>query len=167
MFNALKEFNNIIVSGPQRSGTRIGAKIIAHDTGKKYIDEADLNFHDFRLLNYYLNKGNIVVQCPGLCHMLHFIIREDTLIIIMRRSIEDIMLSESRKWSSDSRKLELVKYGYSSGIISTIKYDFWDSYQKPILGAHARSINYDQLKDHPMFVSDRKSFLWNQTHKES
>jgi len=163
MFETLNEFNNIVISGAQRSGTRITAKIIAYDTGKKYIDEKYLNFHDFRLLEWYLKKGNSVIQCPALCHLLHNIKDESTLVIVVRRAIEDIMLSESKHWSKISEKNELYKYGYSNGIISQIKYDYWQNYQKPILGERGREIQYHNLKNHKLFIKDRTGFKWNQT----
>jgi len=163
MFGSLKEFNNIVVSGPQRSGTRIAAKIITNDTGKNYIDEKDVNYHDFRLLEWYLNQGNVVVQCPGLCHLLHHITDESTLVIIVRRPIEEIISSEYNRWDKVSRKQELLKYGYSNGIISSIKYNFWDKVQKVTLSERAREINYHNLEKHPLWIKDRKNFRWDQT----
>lgn len=163
MFESLKEFSNIIVSGPQRSGTRIAAKIIAHDIDKIYIDEREINFHDFRLLQWYLNKGNSVIQCPGLCHLLHQITNKGTLIIQVRRSISQILSSERRQWSDEARLIELYKYGYSEGIISRIKYDFWDNVQQPILGDRGRNIEYEKLSIHPLFIKDRQNFRWDQT----
>ncbi len=163
MFESLKEFSNIVVSGPQRSGTRIAAKIVAADTEKLYIDEKDINFHDIRLLQYYLNQGNVVIQCPGLCHLLHYIVEESTLTIMVRRSIEAIISSEYRSWSEQARKIELHKYGYSEGVISRIKYDFWNKVQKPSLGERAREINFNNLESHRLFIKDRKNFRWDQT----
>ena len=163
MFEHLKKFSNIVISGPQRSGTRIAAKIIASDTGKNYIDERYISFHDFRLLQYYLQKGRVVVQCPGLCHLLHNIKRENTLIIMVRRSIEEIISSEYRVWEKDSERIELLKYGYTDGIISKIKYSFWDSEQRAILGRRAKEINFNDLESHHLFIKERKDFRWDQT----
>jgi len=169
MYESLKEFNSIIVSGPQRSGTRFAAKCIAQDTGKTYIDEKDINFHDFRLLEYYINKGNCVIQCPSLCHMLHLIPNPRALIIMMIRDIDDILLSQSRiGWYKEARLLELYKYGCTEGIISRIKYNFWHTYQKQILGNRARTIDYKYLQRHPLYISkkDRKEFSWDQTRSK-
>ena len=163
MFESLKQFTNIVISGPQRSGTRIVAKIVAADTEKLYIDEKDINFHDIRLLQYYLKQGNVVIQCPCLCHLLHYILDESTLIVVVRRSTNEIITSEYRSWSEQSRKIELHKYGYSEGVISRIKYDFWDKVQKPSLGDRGRDINFYNLKDHKLFINDRKNFRWDQT----
>jgi len=166
MFENIKDFKCIVVSGPQRSGTRIVAKAIAFDTDKTYIDEKDINFHDFRLLEWYLRKDNVVIQCPGLCHLLHRISDSFTLIVIVRRSIDEIISSEARiGWSELSMQNELYKYGYSSGVISRIKYEFWDTFQKPLLGNRGAEVNYNDLRDknHPLFISDRNHFKWDQT----
>lgn len=164
MFEHLTMFNRIVISGPQRSGTRIAAKIVASDTNKDYIDEKDINFQDFRLLEWYLAKDNVVIQCPGLCHKLHEIMADSTLIIVVRRPIVEIIASERRiGWNDVSEFPELIKYGYTSGIISRIKYDYWDTIQKPILIDRWGEINYHELDYHPLFKTDRSSFLWNQT----
>lgn len=163
MFETLKEFNNIVVSGPQRSGTRIAAKIIARDTDKSYIDEKDISYHDFRLLDWYLKQKNVVVQCPSLCHLLHHITSESTLVIVVHRPIEEIISSEYRCWNEGARKQELLKYGCIEGVISRIKYEFWSKVQKPILSERARDINYYNLRSHPLFVEERKNFRWDQT----
>jgi len=166
MFEELTKYSNVVVSGPQRSGTRIAAKIIAYDTSKTYIDERDINYHDFRLLEWHLLQGNVVIQCPGLCHMLHYISFEDTLVVMIRRPVEEILISEHKKWNMPSRRLELLKYGCSEGTISRIKYDFWTKVQKPILGKRSMAINYHDLDTHKLFIKDRKNFRWDQTRIE-
>ena len=166
MYKALEKFNNIIVSGPQRSGTRIAAKIIAYDTGKPYVDETEINSHDFIELKKRLKRGNAVTQCPALCNMLHLITDLSTLIIVMRRSVDQIMASEKRiGWDKWFMYQELHKYGRTDGVISKIKYDFWETIQKPILKDRAREIIYSDLKNHPLFIEKNKraKFKWNQT----
>lgn len=166
MYKSLKKFKNIVVSGPQRSGTRIAAKILAEETDKTYIDEKRIHYHALRLLNIHLNIGNVVIQCPGLCHLLHYILRKDTLIIVIRRDINEIIASEQRCWDDSYRDIELYKYGCTKGIISTIKYDFWEDVQKPILGKMAREIDYQFLEKHPLFIKNRKNFKWDQTEND-
>jgi len=163
MFESLKDFNNIVVSGPQRSGTRIAAKIIAFDTGKTYIDEKDINFNDFRLLEWYIKRGNSVIQCPALCHLLQNITDESTLVIMVRRPVDTIINSEAKNWNETSRLQELHKYGRCNGIISQIKYEFWTEVQHPILGARGMEVYYNKLDVHPLFIKDRKNFRWDQT----
>ena len=164
MFKTLKQFNSIVVSGPQRAGTRFVAKAIAYDTEKTFIDEKDINFHDFRLLEWYLRK-NCVIQCPGLCHLLHNIKTESTLIVMVNRPIEEILASENRRWDKESMVLELFKYGYSNGIISRIKYEFWNKTQKAILAEKAREVNYHDMEGHALFKNkgEHGLFRWDQT----
>lgn len=164
MFSNISAYNRVVISGPQRSGTRIAAKIVAQETGKTYIDEQEVNFHDFRLLEWYLQKDNLVIQCPGLCHKLHEINTDSTIMIMVFRPIDEIIASEKRvNWPEQSRLQELYKYGYSSGIISRIKYEFWDRVQRPRLAGRFGEINFHELADHPMFVIPREHFRWDQT----
>jgi hypothetical protein len=164
MFENIKDFNNIVVSGPQRSGTRIVSKAISSDINKEYIDEKEINFHDFRLLEYYLLKGNVVIQCPGLCHKLHEISTLSTLIVLVRRPVEEILKSEHRVgWTDLSRNQELYKYGYSSGIISKVKYEYWDKVQKFNLKVLCSEFDFHTIVGHPLYISDRNSFKWDQT----
>jgi len=163
MFETLKEFSNIVISGPQRSGTRIAAKIIAADTEKTYIDEKYIDFHNLKMLEYFLIHGNNVVQCPALCHLLHYITAKDTLIIIIRRPVEEIIRSERRSWNEQAEKIELLKYGCTGGVISEIKYYFWDFIQKDILGERGREVKYHTLEQHPLFIKNCQNFRWDQT----
>lgn len=84
----------------------------------------------------------------------------------MRRSVDQIMASEKRiGWDKWFMYQELHKYGRTDGVISKIKYDFWETIQKPILKDRAREIIYSDLKNHPLFIekSKRAKFKWNQT----
>lgn len=82
----------------------------------------------------------------------------------MRQSIDDIIASEVRiNWSHEVRLIELYKYGHSEGIISHVKYDYWDRVQKLQMKVSYVNFNYESLKDHPEFVTERKHFKWNQT----
>ena len=164
MFKELKKYKNIVVTGPQRAGTRITATILAKDTGLEYVDEDEVAVSDFRLLEWNLSKGGVVVQCPGLCHKVHEIEQPDTLIVIVRRRIDQIVASQKRINWGENEKIELAKYGYTSGTISRIKYRYWEKRQKALI-ENSLEIEYDKLKDHPLFIeaAKRKDFEWNQT----
>ena len=109
MFDHLKPFDKIVVTGPQRSGTRICAKMIAQDLGKEYVSEAHVGVNVFGLLEEMLEKRkNFVVQCPGLCRHVHLIGREDTAVVFMRRSLEHIIGSQRRiRWGRRNERQEL------------------------------------------------------------
>jgi len=167
MFENTKDFKRVIVSGPQRSGTRIVSKAICYDTNKEYIDEQDIAFFDIRLLQWYLMKENVVIQCPAICHKLHEIAVESTLVVIVKRPINDIVNSEIRVgWPEVSRQTELAKYGYSAGIISKIKYDYWDNYQKSRMQMAFTEFKYNDIVGHPLYIAERRHFNWEQTTNE-
>ena len=67
MFENLAVHKKIVVTGPQRSGTRIGAKMIAADTGYQFVDEAEFLIKDSDLFREFLQRDGVVVQAP---HML-------------------------------------------------------------------------------------------------
>jgi len=166
VFAHLKKFKSIIVSGPQRSGTRICAKMIAYDTGYQYIDEVYIKIDSEDLLNKYLVKGEVVVQCPALAHIVHKY-NNDIAIIFMRRDIKDILASQKRVgWSTRPEERELKKYN-KKGIISKIKYDYWEDYQKSKI-KNFFEVDYKSLSTHPLWKTkkERKDYHSDQTREK-
>ena len=92
-----EEFQHVLVTGPQRSGTRIAAKILACDTGYRYVDETEIHTDSLYALSILLvpdGPERLVVQCPALCRDIHFFgERDDVQIVMMRRSLADIKAS--------------------------------------------------------------------------
>lgn len=164
MFKWLKKYNRIFVTGPQRSGTRICAEIISYDTGHFYIDESDFFVDSLYMLFSILHiKKKYVIHCPGLCRYIHMFDAKDNAIILMRRSLKDIIASQKRiKWSWEW--LELTRYDRSEGKIAEIKYKFWEENQKKRIKNYFE-IDYESLKDHPLWVpsSERSEFKSAQT----
>ena len=155
-FKFLIKYPKIIVSGTQRSGTMICSRMICYDTGYdfKYVG------NNRELTNVLLNQyNNIVIHGPGICRWLHeFGQRDDTLIVFMKRPIEDIIKSQERiNWSWEW--LELSLYGFEKGIISKVKYDYFYSYQKDKI-KNLLEINYSDLSSHPLWIPKelRKNF---------
>ena len=90
MFESLKKHDIILVTGPQRSGTTICARMIAHDTGHTYIDEARFITWDAeKALQIAQDMAPSVVQGPGLLLRAH----EFDNVIFMRRLLKDIEAS--------------------------------------------------------------------------
>src|SRR3990167_2553963 len=87
---------NVIVTGAQRSGTRIAAKIIAQETGLKYIDENDIEIDNLYLFfKAYIEEDDFVLHAPGLSHIIHEL-PQDCLFIWMRRPEKEIIDSIKR-----------------------------------------------------------------------
>jgi hypothetical protein len=164
MFEWLKEFKRILVTGPQRSGTRIGARMMAYDTGYRFVDEMEVKFDSlYALSDLFAEHQEFVVQCPALCCHAHLFSADDTAVVLMRRKIPDIVASQERiHWVWE--KTELARYGRISGNIAEIKYEFWEQYQRSRI-IHAFEIPYENLEAHPLWVSldQRKDFRPGQT----
>lgn len=152
MFEWLVNFDKILVTGPQRSGTRICAKMIANDTGFEFVDEASLAMDGLYRLNYFLNAARpLVIQCPVICRHVHMFNDEKTAVVLMRRSVDDIVKSQERiGWQWEW--LELARYDRTDGPIAEIKYQFWDEYQKERI-QHAFEVEYESLVMHPLWIS--------------
>jgi len=160
MFEHMQAFKKIIVTGPQRSGTTITAKMIAADTGHDYIDEDDIGIKSMERMRAVIkNDRRVVVHCPALCRHVHeFGGRDDTAVVIVRRPIPDIVASQKRiGWPAE--KEELGRYGIESGIISKVKYRYWDNHQKANI-KHPVEVTYASLKKHPLWVPKQKRVGW-------
>lgn len=157
MFEHLAKFRVVIVTGPQRSGTRITAKMIAHDTGHQFIDERAINIDSLYRLVDALRLNGVVVQCPALSRWVHtFGQNEDIAIVMVRRPVEDIIASQERiNWTEQFEMIELIRYGAIKGPIARVKYDYWDSHQKEHI-LNAFDVNYEDLSNHPLWIDKSK-----------
>ena len=175
-FTDLRKYKRVLVTGPQRSGTRIAAKIIAHDTGLRYVDEDEFSAHSESLFGIIVfNEINIVVQCPGMSHIIHKFSEHDTLIVMMIRDIDDIVASEKRVGWDYGYFRELIKLGVpnSSSVLRTarrnkvkpseLKYKLWNEQKKTI--QHYMELDYESLSNHPLWIpkEERLNFKENQT----
>jgi hypothetical protein len=122
----------VLVSGPQRSGTRICARMISNDIGLSYIDETDIP-EFFRsqdrevvidavqnLINGDVSGlrfpprdvENFVLHCPPFMPWIHLV--KGVFVVIMRRPIEDIERSMKRiNWKENLQELEYNKIGFT------------------------------------------------------
>ena len=163
MFKALKKYNYIVVTGCQRSGTRITAKAIAQDTGFEYVDEFKIGVYDFLKLVDLLKGERKVIQAPCLCGVVHYLRREDILIVFMHRSDDDIRASqEKRNWPEPFKGSvsEQADYNFPSDIVA-VKKEKW-KLQK-LTGINSLDLEYETLRNHPLWVEDREHFATTQT----
>lgn len=153
----LENSNRIIVTGPQRSGTRIIAKCIAEDLDYEYIDELDFNISDKKKFYNMLEKDNIVVQCPALSHICD---RVNAVVVFCNRDLSEIKRSQKRIDWDDNK--ELRKYGLKSGNINEIKYTVWEKWQRRLCKQDTFNIDYKSLKGHKLWRSkDEREKLRN------
>ncbi len=181
MFKHLDKWGKILVTGPGRSGTRVAARMIAHDLGYIFIDESQIQIDSLILAMQVLWRNtNIVIQCPSLMCSIHAIADDDTMVVVVYRDADDQAASQKRIEWSWQPKIALSKYPL--GLVQKylewppeapcrelplIKYEYWEKWQKSLV-PHWMQLQYEDLKEHPMWVAKekRKAFTWNQTEAE-
>ncbi len=141
----------IFVTGPQRSGTRLAAHIIARETGREFIDELEYN-PDIPM--------NSVVQAP---FMLKGVLEISYMFptaqfAFMYRDVDDIVKSMERiEWYKDYTDhpafyLDYVKHCYR----------YIDFLKKELDTSRWFDIRYESLAYDPLFVTDRSNFTVKQ-----
>ena len=119
--NLIKGYDRIIIIGNQRSGTTFVSKAIANTLSFKYIDEIAFNVKDVGMFKNIFKQKDIVVQAPGLTHLVHNIVGKNDLVIFMVRKCSDIYKSVYRKngklsnWIFMDDMYDVNRYYYSSG----------------------------------------------------
>lgn len=163
MFEYLSQYAVILVTGPQRSGTTICARMIEHDLGHMYIDEVSFSvWNGRRALELARQHAPCVIQGPGLLKDVGlFGEMDDTAVVVMRRDIDSILASQARiRWNRHAAKA-LSNYPVSDDSpakknpgkwIARVKYEWWDNVGRKKV-AHAYEIEYESLSSHPMWVN--------------
>jgi hypothetical protein len=144
-------YTRIIVTGPQRSGTTISAKIIAEELGFEFIREEEVNVDDLELFfQLFRGKDRFVLQAPGLCAFAHLL---PGCFVLMRRNLDAIVRSQDRiGWAQHWEGYELGKYFTTLGPIGCVKYYVWEVYQKPKMQDRAYELEYESLKVHRLWL---------------
>lgn len=165
------DYKHIFITGPNRSGTTIAARIFAHDTGYDLVLEDDFGYSDLAQLAsfIYADYGPSVIQCPFLSHVIHdlpYLIgidMEECLVVMVHRDIEDIKASESR--AKDARGNSIAfgiinqqrkALGYNADgpdHIAEVCYEAWGR-QKPMI-PNTLDLQYESLKGHHLWIEQR------------
>jgi hypothetical protein len=166
MFEQLAEHSRIVVTGPQRAGTRIATKMIAADTGHTYVDESEFAFTNGAKWRKVLRRNRVVVQCPAMMKDVVDDPPPGIFVVLMRRSLDEIHESAERiDWEGEHQgnTAELQKFGQTEGDSASLKYEYWNGHTDrsfPFL-----EVNYESLKDHRLWIDKdlRKDFTAHQT----
>lgn len=176
MNSTLSQYSNIVVTGTQRSGTTAAGFMFAKSLGYTFYPEEIINQSDVERLSMLLSGGvGRVIQCPALFYKIDQLFYVDTLVVVMRRPIIEIIASQNRiGW--DGGPEELARYeslpnftdewrwmthvGQPTPVSPIIRYAFWKIEQEPKMKMPYMEIWLNDLKDHPMWVSpqDRAGF---------
>jgi len=162
MFSFLAGFDKILVTGPQRSGTTICAKMIAGDLGYGHIDEVVFGAYDFNFVfKTITGKDKVVLQCPCHCVDIHKLgDRSDVAVVVMLRDRASIVASQDRiGWTVAYEPAELARYGINKATpglrISDVKYANWYGWQKAKV-CNPFELEYSTLRDHPLWLDKEK-----------
>ena len=172
----LSRFDNILVTGPQRSGTTIIARMLSADLGYRYVDETNAAFDNswgklLRGLRYYRHS---VIQCPAQAWRIQALPRSSkTLVVWVNRPREEIIASQDRiGWSVEFEHEELYHYIHRWGAspdqrVVDVKNDVWENGQKGLLRVPFIEMDYhsDYVQQHSQYLPPpaRKQFASKQT----
>jgi hypothetical protein len=166
LIEQLDGYPHVLVTGPQRSGTRIASAILAHELGFDVVDEDEIEVGNlWRLFELYQQRSNIVVQAPGLSAYCHVV---PDAIVFMRRPLEEIHASEARiEWPAKAVEVEQVRYFHTDMAPAELKYWAWENFQKPHFHFDWYELEHSALEGHPLWVekNGRSEFDWNQTRQ--
>ena len=166
MFKHLNSFSRIVVTGPQLSGTTIEAKAIDSDLGYQYVDEDDIGVKSLSSLFGALRFDRVVIQSPATCSCVHWIDTPSTAVVMMRRSVMEIVASQQRiGW--DDQIAERKNYFKIDGEIASIKYWAWEEFQRDSMRVPFFEVNYSDLSRHRIWVASehRRNFKPRQTER--
>ena len=153
MFDYLKAFSKTVVTGPQRSGTRVASKMIAMDTGLRFVGEEEIHVDSLNTLVEWLRmRDGFVIQCPALCRYMHQIVTDEVAVVMMMRPVDEIVASQEHiGWIWE--EVELLRYatGGAAVKISELKYGYWRNFQKGRI-TNAFEVQYHSLHDHPYWL---------------
>jgi hypothetical protein len=171
LVRGLRVYGKILVTGPQRSGTTIAAKIIAAELSVRSVDEREYGWNDplaFRDLLFCSEQ--LVIQCPNFAHIIEQFSGPETFVVFMHRDPRAIIASQRRiSWKSASYQRGLYRGKVSYLIhwitpVCVMKYLHWHFYQKPLV-PHCYDLAYEALSSHPLWVGPtlRAAFSPKQT----
>jgi len=162
LFGWMAQYKRIWVTGPQRSGTSITARMIAHDTGYAYQDGVPIN--KLRVEGLRRKQGSregVVIQCPFAARNIDQIVEGDdqALVVFVYRNTDDIVKSQERIHWLDSKELDRYP-GSTFKTLAKDKYAYWESVTRERV-AHWHQVEYDvDLPCHPLWVGKQGRAGW-------
>jgi len=172
MFEYLKGYEEIFVTGMQRTGTTICARMIQYDIEAPYCIWTGNNVKRILDLKEYPIEipYPVIFHCPGLSHLIHRIESEtelDKLATVWVRRDKDEIVNSAIKVHWDPRS-DLETYNLLStrdlkmdiNMLITAKESRWKEQKKEIQNWF--EVDYEDLKSHPLWINDKdRSFRGN------
>lgn len=155
-FEIFKQFDRIVVTGPQRSGTKLVANAICLATNYKLVIHHKMPPDRVGIRRLRKNK-DIVLHHPSYVALLPRIADPTTAVVFVWRDLNEIHTSEKRyKWKHHGEERKLLKI--TKGDPAWHKQLFWEKNKHKF--PNTFDVKYEDMKTHPFFVSaeDRKKF---------
>lgn len=179
MFDIFKGYQIILVTGPQRSGTTICARMIEHDLGYTYLDEHRWRVWDGQEARRLAEETwPCVLQGPGILKDVALFNQPKCAVILMNRDLDEIRQSQERigwniwaekelsHYTEDKKWYDGVTTGESpADEVAWIKYMFWHyKGRESLTYKNWYIVEYELLKEHPLWVSkeQRQNFSTRQ-----
>ncbi len=173
---ALSGFRQILVTGPQRSGTHIVSKMLANDFGLQYVDESRVNAGRWAGMRMALSNPRVSVQCPAFSSEIHHVKSAPSRCVVwVYRNRQEVLDSQDRiGWTRRIEPLEIDSYRrvWGQGALGfdrcyDIKHHVWESRQIPRMNVPVFGIAYGggYVQEHEMYVPKvlRGNFRHDQT----
>jgi len=187
VFDFLRKYQIILVTGPQRSGTTICARMIEHDLDYTYLDEREWNItfgEEARILAE--ENWPCVLQGPGLLKDALLFNQPKCAVVLMVRSVEDIIASQNRVgWSGYTHEMSFytrdiewyqqyrsLDYWTGKSLdpdprndVAWIKYMYWyDKIRPNLTYRNWYEVEYKKLSSHPLWITkeERMNFTSRQ-----
>jgi hypothetical protein len=187
MFEHLGVFNTVIVTGPNRAGTRLTTAAIAADTGHEALVGGDFKFIDADMLRECAARHDVVIQCPYRFDLMPKLTRDDVAIVCVHRPIEEIVESRGRMFMKPEPHARLVggrqqenqiAFMAAAGLCSeederdnaVVKYEVWARWLVEGTLDNPFDVHYHDLEAHRLWVPPevrrKASRLWHVTRTE-
>jgi len=159
MFQHLKTYSKILVTGPQRSGTTICSHMIAHDTGFQHVDEIDFHVRDRATFDTFIySKEPSVIHCPAMAYIIHEYGSIDNLLVVwLIRPLNEIKASQKRIGWGEIKERINYKALEDKRHIAQIKRQWWQDKQR-LLCDNWLEVQYRSLQQHELWIEDRSGF---------
>jgi hypothetical protein len=155
LVEAIRAFDVVVVTGPQRSGTTIATKVLAEALGIEAILEETFREDDLILFGAVITRHRpCVVQAPALSGAVHLLKAQYACVVFVKRSLDDVITSQERiDWTRTHEFWEKSKYhhGADPRPIALLKADMWEQ-QRHLLGRRAFDLEYESLTSSRLWV---------------
>ena len=157
----LEPYRIVAVVGPNRSGTRFVAKALAHSLAWTFVDEKDQRYSQRR---GWVEGQDRVLHATAATHLAHTF-GSDVGVVFVHRPNSEILASQDRiSWGAEDavREAYLREFDVFFHPTCAMQKEVWVTKQRPFM-TNAFDVDYHGFEDHPLWVSDREGFEWDQT----